>query len=83
MSSLGMASLLLPSDAFDTSAHQVMGRRVAGSSFAKGLAASLKPKDQLNIFTGSRAALPALKTLLQPVLKPGAQVKLHADLDPG
>ena len=82
MSSLGMASLLLPSDAFDTSAHQVMGRRVAGSSFAKGLAASLKPKDQLNIFTGSRAALPALKTLLQPVLKPGAQVKLHADLDP-
>ena len=82
MSSPGLASLLLPFDAFDTSTHQVMGRRVAGSSFAQGLAASLKQGDQLSVFTGSRAALPALQTLLQPVLTPGAQVELHADLDP-
>ena len=61
MKSPRLASLLLPFDAFDTSSHQVMGRRVAGSSFAKGLAASLAG-DQLNMFTGSRAALPALKT---------------------
>ena len=82
MNSPGLASLLLPSDAFDTSSHQVMGRRVAGSSFAQGLAASLKPGDQLNIFTGSRDAQPALRTLLQPVLATGAQVQLHPDLDP-
>ena len=31
--SSGLASLLLPIDAFDTSTHQVMGRRVTGSSF--------------------------------------------------
>ena len=82
MSSRGLASLLLPIDAFDTSTHQVMGRRIAGSSFAQGLAASLKPGDQLGMFTGSRDALPALQSLLQPVLTPGAQVQLQADLDP-
>ena len=82
MSSSGLASLLLPLDAFDTSNHQVMGRRVAGSSFAQGLAASLKPDERLSLFTGSGDVLPALHTLLQPVLTPGAQVELHADLDP-
>ena len=82
MNSPGLASLLLPSDAFDTYSLQMMGRRVAGSSFAQGLAASLKPGDQLNIFTGSRDAQPALRTLLQPVLATGAQVQLHPDLDP-
>ena len=82
MTSHGLASLLLPIDAFDTSIHQVMGRRIAGSSFAQGLAASLKPGDQFNVFTGSRESLPALQELLQPMLKPGAQVELRADLDP-
>ena len=82
MTTPGLASLLLPLDAFDTSAHQVMGRRVAGSSFAQGLAASLKSGDQISVFTGSHEALPALQALLQPVLTAGAQVKLHADLDP-
>ena len=82
MTSLGLASLLLPIDAFDTSTHQVMGRRVAGSSFAQGLAASLKQGEQLSVFTGSQEALPALQALLQPALTPGAQAHLHADLDP-
>ena len=82
MNAPDLASLLLPSDAFDTNNHQVMGRRVAGSSFAKGLTTSLKPGDQLSIFTGSRQALPALQTLLEPVLASGAQIHLHADLDP-
>ena len=82
MTSPGLASLLLPIDAFDTSSHQVMGRRVAGSSFAQGLAASLKPGERLSVFTGSREALPALQALLEPVLHPGAQVQLQTDLDP-
>ena len=82
MTANGLASLLLPIDAFDTSTHQVMGRRVAGSSFAQGLAASLKPGDRLSIFTGARQTLPALQTLLKPLLTPGAQVQLHVDLDP-
>ena len=82
MTSPGLASLLLPIDAFDTSAHQVMGRRVAGSGFAQGLAASLRPGDKLSVFTGSREALPTLRNLLQPVLTQGALVQLQADLDP-
>ena len=82
MTSTGLASLLLPIDAFDTSSHQVMGRRVAGRSFARGLAASLRPGDQLRVFTGSRETLPTLQALLKPVLTTGAQVELHADLNP-
>ena len=82
MSPPGLASLLLPIDAFDTSSHQVMGRRIAGSSFAQGLATSLEQGDQLSIFTGNSGALPALQALLQPMLKPGAEVQLRAELDP-
>ena len=82
MSSRDLASLLLPIDAFDTSTHQVMGRRIAGSSFAQGLAASLEPGEQFRVFTGSREALPALQSLLQPVVTPGAEVQLQANLDP-
>ena len=82
MTSSGLASLLLPIDAFDTSTHQVMGRRVAGSSFAQGLASSLKQGDQLTVFMGSREGVTALKALLQPVLQPGVQVQMQADLDP-
>ena len=59
-----------------------MGRRVAGSSFAQGLASSLKQGDQLTVFMGSREGVTELKALLQPVLQPGAQVQLQADLDP-
>ena len=59
-----------------------MGRRVAGSSFAQGLAISLKPGEQLTIFTGTRETLPKLQALLQPLLRQGSQVQLHADLDP-
>ena len=43
MNSPGLASLLLPIDAFDTRCHQVMGRRVAGSSFSKGFLEFLLP----------------------------------------
>ena len=82
MTTPGLASLLLPIDAFDTNSLQVMGRRVAGGSFAQGLVSSLRPGDQLNIFTGSQHAAPALRELLQPALTKGAEVQLSADLDP-
>ena len=52
--SSGLPACCCPS-CFDTSAHQVMGRRVAGS-FAQGLASSLKQGDQLTVFMGSRKA---------------------------
>ena len=77
----GLASLLLPIDAFDTSTHQVMGRRVAGTASPR-MTASTQPGDQLSLFTGSREALPALQALLQPALVQGAQIQLRADLDP-
>ena len=82
MNCSNLASLLLPPDAFDTSTHQVMGRRVAGSSFAKGLCATLKPSETLTVFSGGGTAGQALKQLLEPVLKTGAQVRLQPTLDP-
>ena len=82
MSHSDLASLLLPPDAFDTSTHQVMGRRVAGGSFARGLCATLKSSETLTIFSGSEAAAPALRALLAPVLKGSAQVRLLPTLEP-
>ena len=82
MSYSNLASLLLPPDAFDISTHQVMGRRVAGGSFARGLCATLRASETLTVFCGSQSAAPALKELLAPVLQTGAQVRLESKLDP-
>jgi glycosyltransferase involved in cell wall biosynthesis len=76
-----LASLLLPPDAFDTSTHQVIGRRVAGGSFARGLCATLQASETLTVFCGGETAAPALQQLLTPVLKAGAQVRLQPTLD--
>ena len=73
---------MLPPDAFDTASHQVMGRRVAGGSFARGLCATLKASETLTVFCGGEAAAPALQKLLAPVLQTGAQVRLQPTLDP-
>ena len=40
------AALLLPGDAFDTTQLQVLGRRVAGRSFAQGLVEQLRVEAQ-------------------------------------
>ena len=74
------AALLLPSDAFDTDQHQVMGRRVAGRSFAQGIAASLHPQEQLCVLAGSSHDLPLLKDLLQPCLPVGSELWLSSKL---
>ena len=51
-----------------------MGRRVAGSSFAEGLCATLNVSETLTIFCGESDAVPATcKFLLW--LKVGAQVR--------
>ena len=71
----------MPPDAFDTSKHQVMGRRVAGGSFARGLCATLQASETLTVFCGGETAAPALQELLAPVLKAGAQVRLQPTLD--
>jgi starch synthase len=76
-----LASLLLPPDAFDTSTHQVMGRRVAGGSFARGLCATLQASETLTVFCGGEGAAPALQDLLAPVLPAGAQVRLQPSLN--
>ena len=74
------AALLLPSDAFDTDQHQVMGRRVAGRSFAQGIAASLQPEEQLRVLAGSAQDLALLKGLLQPCLPAGSELWLSSNL---
>ena len=82
MSSRVLASLLLPADAFDLNTHQVMGRRIAGSSFARGICASLRQEESLTIFTGNREAIPSLQALLQPELHSGVALRVHAELEP-
>ena len=82
MSYSNLASLLLPPDAFDTSTHQVMGRRVAGASFARGLCATLEAPETLTVFCGEESGAPALRQLLAPVLRAGVQVHLQPTLDP-
>lgn len=82
MSSQVLASLLLPADAFDLNTHQVMGRRIAGSSFARGICASLREDESLTLFTGHRDAIPSLQALLQPELQAGVTLRVHAELEP-
>ena len=51
------ATLLLPGDAFDTDTYQLMGRRVAGKEFAKGIANNLNQGEELNILVYSDLAV--------------------------
>lgn len=76
------AALLLPGDAFDTSQHQVMGRRVAGRGFAEAMAACLKPGERLEVLGFSREDLQALAQLLKPRLAPGGELLLRLGLSP-
>ncbi len=76
------AALFLPSDAFDTGRHQVMGRRVAGRSFALGITASLQEGEELTIVAGSNGDCSSLQALLQPVMAQGCSLKLTTGLGP-
>ena len=76
------AALLLPGDAFDTSQHQVMGRRVAGRGFAEAMAASLRPGERLELVGFSQQDLQSLASLLQPRLPAGAELILRLGLSP-
>ena len=76
-----VASLLLPPDAYDINTHQVMGRRVAGRSFAEGLCKSLEQYDKLTIITGSREAIPQLQKILQPLLQKNVEIRLYAEIN--
>lgn len=68
------AALLLPADAFDTSHHQVMGRRVAGRQFALAIAAHLRDGEQLMALTMQQSDAQSLHRLMQPVLPSGASL---------
>ncbi|MEB3234851.1 MAG: glycosyltransferase family 4 protein [Cyanobacteriota bacterium] len=76
------AGLLLPSDAYDTGRHQVMGRRVAGLQLARALSADLAADERLTLVGTTAADLQGLATGLQPLLRPGAQLQLSTRLDP-
>lgn len=77
------AALLLPGDAFDTSQHQVMGRRVAGRGFAEAMAACLRPGERLELIAFSHDDLKQLAELLKPRLRTGADLLLRIGLNPG
>jgi starch synthase len=74
------AGLLLPSDAYDTSRHQVMGRRVAGLQLARALVADLQASEQLTLVGTSGNDLRHLANQLP--LPAGAQLGLSTRLDP-
>ena len=76
------AALMLPGDAFDLDSHQVMGRRVAGRSFVRGLVRNLRSLEHLNILVSKPEEIISLKSLLQPVLPPQAKLKFHIGFSP-
>lgn len=76
------AALLLPGDAFDIDRHQVMGRRVAGRSFARGLVGSLQPQERLTLLVASPEEQQRLGQLLEPVRPAASQLELVVDFDP-
>jgi len=76
------AALLLPADAFDTSSHQVMGRRVAGRHFAQAMAAHLHAGEQLLAITLQASEATALQQLVQPHLTAGASLRCVQGLSP-
>jgi glycosyltransferase involved in cell wall biosynthesis len=71
------AALLLPGDAFDTKQHQVLGRRVAGRSFAEGLVQQLRATDELTLLVTAPEEQVLLRSLLEPHLPHGAQLRLR------
>jgi glycosyltransferase involved in cell wall biosynthesis len=75
------AGLLLPSDAYDTSRHQVMGRRVAGLQLARALVADLQAGERLTLVGNSGSDLQQLAARLQPQLRAEAQLQLSTRLD--
>ncbi len=79
MSGIYPAALVLPGDAFDTDRNQVMGRRVAGSGFARGIASSLK-NEELTVIVNDRNDLAKLRDQLQPCLDSGSNVRLQVGL---
>lgn len=76
------AALLLPADAFDTSSHQVMGRRVAGRHFAQAMATHLRPGEQLLAITLQTSEAAALQQLVQPHLPHRASLRCVQGLSP-
>jgi len=76
------AALLLPGDAFDIDSHQVMGRRVAGRSFARGLVGALQSEEQLTILLASDEEKKRLSQLLDPVRPPGSALDLVLGFEP-
>jgi len=68
------AALLLPADAFDTAQHQLLGRRVAGRSFAEGIAQQLRAGEQLTLLITSVAERTLLKNILAPLLPAESQL---------
>jgi glycosyltransferase involved in cell wall biosynthesis len=76
------AALMLPGDAFDLDSHQVMGRRVAGRSFVRGLVRNLCPFEHLNILVSKPEEIISLKSLLQPVCPLQAKLQFHIGFSP-
>lgn len=74
------AALLLPGDAFDIDQHQVLGRRVAGLSLAKGITAGLEAEEDLTFLVSSPSERQRLIHLLQPQLPQGARLRIVVGL---
>ena len=75
-----LATLFMPDDAFDFKNKQLMGRRVAGSNMAKGIAENLKDNEQLNIYTNSQLAKKRLEELLHKVKPKSSKINITMNL---
>ncbi|WP_269624703.1 glycosyltransferase family 4 protein [Prochlorococcus marinus] len=74
------AALILPGDAFDTERYQLMGRRVAGKEFAKGIVNNLYQGEELDILVNSVKEKEYLNTILNPYLIKNTSLNIHTKI---
>lgn len=68
----------MPSDAYNTDAHQVNGRRIAGKLLLQAFASSLHADELLTVVAPGGQQNRELASILKPVLPPAARVQLHS-----
>ena len=75
------ATLVLPGDSFDTKNLQLMGRRVAGKEFSKGVVSNLKQGEELNILVYSEKEKANLKSILDPYVIKNTSINIHTSIN--
>lgn len=76
------AALYLPKDAFDTTANQVIGCRIAGRLLTRAFAEQLQAGEMLTLFSPGEGAAEAVNSLLAGQVSPAGTVRVGGQPDP-